>query len=319
MASSTPATKSKAAQKKPPQTQRKSAKSQAKAEDGSTDEEDNKESYLKVRVNWNIEICQAIVATILENQTVRQKLYPSPGPNPSAIEGGGMKKSEAHWEICVAIFTDHEEYGDVFKAALKAQSARDIKKHREPWTRAIKGQLQWMELKTNEIRTAMGKTGMGLTKANDINMELDSDIINAWKKTPWFFDFHDIIGEHPNIVLAGIGNSAAGFNIDQDLLGINDADLDSSSGAAPSDTNNTSGLGDGNDNEIEKFGSAAKKRKGGSWDIESEDEEIVVVDEGKQAKQANDTPKPSRKTGPQKSNTKPAETPAKRPKKIEDG
>ncbi|KAL0564352.1 hypothetical protein V5O48_017696 [Marasmius crinis-equi] len=278
------------------------------------------------RINWG-EVAQSVVSTILEESSIKQKLYPSPGPNPSTTEGGGAKKSEAHWEICQAIFTEHDIYKDDFRAALEAKTAKDIKRDRDPWIRAMKSQLRRMELKTAEIRNAMGQTGMGLKSADQINMDADSNITNAWKKYgekfPWFFQFRDIIAERPNVVLTGVGNSTTDIDIEQDILGQDDDDGDLSSIIATSDMNDVGEPGDDGEDDEDDVDEAALGTGAGSLGTKrrSDDisggpgEEIAKDCEEEREANAKLTKTASKKTGPRKSTSKPAEPPTKRAKK----
>ncbi|KAJ8076151.1 hypothetical protein PM082_022136 [Marasmius tenuissimus] len=261
----------------------------------------NKKTDGKKAKNTRINLQEAIVTTIEDHKEIKQKLYPPPGANLSTADGGGNKKTVAHWQICEEVFSEHPVYKDAFKAALDANpSTPSGKKIRDSWSGGVKAQLRRMEIKTNEIRNAMGQTGMGLTSADDIDMNIDSSITNAWQmygeKYPWFFRFRDIIGERPNLVLTGVGNSSTPINLDGEsalddvdlsLPATSDYDADMAEDVKESVNDEMEEDGPGDEVSISKStgdGQKSKKRKA---------DEVI-------------TPSTAKKTAPRKGDSKPA-------------
>lgn len=120
-----------------------------------------------------------------------------------------------------------------------------------------------MEKKTREYIQEMGQTGQGIVKESDIDMTQDNEFTNKWgeprtsclllltylslaiirKACPWFFDMRDLIGERPNLIPPGTGNSRTVIDFD-----VNDSNSQHvSSHAAESDGDGLASMSDGDD------------------------------------------------------------------------
>lgn len=87
-----------------------------------------------------------------------------------------------------------------------------------------------MSTKTQEYIEEMGKTGAGIEREADINMDTPNAFTTKWGTYsygcytfvfdpndvpiaqikavwPWFFEMQELIGERPNVIPAGLGNS----------------------------------------------------------------------------------------------------------------
>ncbi|KAG1875695.1 hypothetical protein F4604DRAFT_1924758 [Suillus subluteus] len=60
----------------------------------------------------------------------------------------------------------------------------------------------------------MGKTGMGITREDKINMDMKNSFTTKWaiikEACPWFFDMQELIAECPNQVPVGLRHSQMG-------------------------------------------------------------------------------------------------------------
>jgi hypothetical protein len=87
---------------------------------------------------------QALVTAILEDAKIKQKLYPPPGANVSYQDGGGNKKTEAHWAIAKELFTEHKDHKDRFAEVLKLEKGdpKKAKRLKTVWCNAIKARIR---------------------------------------------------------------------------------------------------------------------------------------------------------------------------------
>ncbi|KAL0563408.1 hypothetical protein V5O48_018660 [Marasmius crinis-equi] len=311
-----------------PKSTKKAPSKRRKTDELSGPGDDKNSKGKKIRVNWDIALAEAIVTAIQEKESIKKKLYPPPGPNASTADGGGNTKTVAHWEICVEVFSDHPLYKEAFADALNADE-KSRKTLRDSWCGGIKSQLRRMEQVTATIRKEMGQTGMGLTSADQVNTDADSPVSNAWQKYgakfPWFFRFRDIVGERPNIVLTGIGNSATEIDLDFDLP----EDIASSEAPATSDydadlaDNDDVKEGDG-DSDVEHDQSQQPEGESTVLDMVESKGEGELGKKGEPKKPGNTKPSKAvekasttltKKTGPRKSESKPAVAPLKTGKK----
>ncbi|KAG2081072.1 uncharacterized protein F5147DRAFT_661003 [Suillus discolor] len=112
---------------------------------------------------------------------------------------GGKTKAAYHWAICVTLFKNHPDYHTPF-------SMSEI---------------------TCKYMDEMGETGAGITREDEINMDVKNSFTTKWgvylydnqlptvqhffmpaiikEACPWFFDMWEIIAERPNQVPVGLG------------------------------------------------------------------------------------------------------------------
>ncbi|KDQ53630.1 hypothetical protein JAAARDRAFT_136937, partial [Jaapia argillacea MUCL 33604] len=76
----------------------------------------------------------ALIGEIGNEIDIKKGLFPPPGANPRQ---GGKKKSEHHWKLCLALFSDHADYKTAFNRAAKGTA-----KERQAWSNKIKNRLR---------------------------------------------------------------------------------------------------------------------------------------------------------------------------------
>ncbi|KAJ3501484.1 hypothetical protein NLJ89_g9316 [Agrocybe chaxingu] len=184
---------------------------------------------------WNDEpqLSLGLVAAITDNPDIKQGLFPSPGGNVSTAKGGGTKKITWQWQLAEIIFKDHKKYGAELRKALDdsglqkawAEKIKNRLKTYEPqfsllFHKAISDTLSRMTQTTQKHIEALGKTGAGISRVEEIDLSKDNRFMTQWKLTavqcPYFFEMRELIGEHPNLIRTGIGNSTS--DIDLDIL-----------------------------------------------------------------------------------------------------
>ena len=52
-----------------------------------------------------------IITSIMENAVIKQIFFLPTGANASTAKGGSTKKTMAQWDLTVAVFQDHDKYG----------------------------------------------------------------------------------------------------------------------------------------------------------------------------------------------------------------
>ncbi|GLB34546.1 hypothetical protein LshimejAT787_0201110 [Lyophyllum shimeji] len=101
-------------------------------------------------------------------------------------------------------------------------------KLRNSWAEKIKNRLKRMGEITRGYMEEMGETGAGVARECDIDMTADNKFTNRWieikKVCPWFFEMRDLIGERPNLIRTGIGNS--GTDIDMGALANSEGEVE---------------------------------------------------------------------------------------------
>ncbi|KAM5539999.1 hypothetical protein V8D89_006331 [Ganoderma adspersum] len=150
------------------------------------------------KLKWDEELTWALITRINENAKIKRGLYPPPGPNPSTANGGGKPKSDFHAELARALFENHAKYGTQFEQA-KSDPAKLSK-----WAGKIKNRMNTLEKKTRRYFDMMGQTGQGITREEEIAMSTNSSIKTTF---PYYFEMLELIGQRPNIIHAGVGNS----------------------------------------------------------------------------------------------------------------
>jgi hypothetical protein len=77
--------------------------------------------------SWTHELTWALYNAIIENEDVKQGLYPPCGANASTQKQGGVKKSDHHFIVAEEVFTGHPIYGKAFEEPF-------AKDHRVVWS-----------------------------------------------------------------------------------------------------------------------------------------------------------------------------------------
>ncbi|KAF7372946.1 hypothetical protein MSAN_00501600 [Mycena sanguinolenta] len=160
----------------------------------------------------------------MENATIKQSLFPPPGPNPSTVKGGGTPKNVAQFQLCKLLLGKDEKYKDALA------QAEGNPKERASWSTKIKNRLRTMSQITRGYIVEMGETGAGIQSVAEIDMNVRNSFTNKWgaylrlnsplpalttmhppaeisKACPWFFDMRNLIAQRPNLIPTGIGNS----------------------------------------------------------------------------------------------------------------
>ncbi|OJA12556.1 hypothetical protein AZE42_12933 [Rhizopogon vesiculosus] len=147
------------------------------------------------------------INAITDDAKIKQGLFPPPGANVSIKNGGGKPKTEHQW----ALFTEHPVYSS---SSVLVKTAKD----KERWVNKIKNRLKkysCMITKTHEYMEEMGQIGTGIKREADINMDTPNAFATKWAQIksvwPWFFEMRELIGQRPNVIPAGLGNSETGF------------------------------------------------------------------------------------------------------------
>jgi hypothetical protein len=93
--------------------------------------------------SWkDVELSEALISAITNDQKIKQALYPFPGSNVSGSKGGGKPKTDFHWQLCQILFGVHDIYGP---ALQKVEECTDVKKCaalKRTWGIKIKNRLK---------------------------------------------------------------------------------------------------------------------------------------------------------------------------------
>ncbi|KAJ6476143.1 hypothetical protein C8R45DRAFT_1216876 [Mycena sanguinolenta] len=174
-------------------------------EEEESDEEDSKLGK-GVQVNWTDDkLSERLITAISENKSIKRALFLPVGPNTSTSKGGGKTKVAVQWQLCVILFGEDPKYKDAIAAATAP-------KDQLVWANKVKNRLHGMAKMTRGYINLMGETGAGLTSAADIDMSVTNKEIS--EACPWFFEMRELIGQRPNLVPVGLGNSETGFDMD---------------------------------------------------------------------------------------------------------
>ncbi|KAJ7835272.1 hypothetical protein B0H14DRAFT_3871181 [Mycena olivaceomarginata] len=161
---------------------------------------------------WNEDnLSERLLTGISENKDIKRALFPPVGPNASTSKGGGKTKVAAQWQLCIALFGDDPKYKDVIAAATTP-------KEQLVWANKVKNRLRIMARITRKYITEMGETGAGITCAADIDTSVTNSFTTKWQEIsascPWFFEMRELIGQRPNLIPVGLGNSESEFDVD---------------------------------------------------------------------------------------------------------
>ncbi|KAF8147407.1 hypothetical protein K438DRAFT_2027741 [Mycena galopus ATCC 62051] len=211
--SSTRAAKPAPVASKPPARVRKpseKAKDAKEIHDSSDDSEPEYTTASQIKIDWDNERSEKLLALIMEHTHIKRALFPPCGPNASTANGGGKSKASAHYDLCKLLLGEEAEYKDVL------DRADSNPKNRTVLGLKIKNRLRAMTRTTRDYITEMGETGAGIDNAAQIDMNVSNAFTNKWaeirKDCPWFFDMRNLIAQRPNLVPTGVGNSTTGVN-----------------------------------------------------------------------------------------------------------
>lgn len=88
---------------------------------------------IKLHCSWTDELCLLMIAEITNSEIIKQGLFPAPGTKAAPSNKTG--KNDYRWELCVAVFSEHPEYTDVFVEVAKNPERK------KSWTLKMKNKL----------------------------------------------------------------------------------------------------------------------------------------------------------------------------------
>ncbi|KAJ7135078.1 hypothetical protein C8R46DRAFT_1048023 [Mycena filopes] len=152
------------------------------------------------------ELSEQLLALIAENTDIKRSLYPPCGPNASSAKGGGKPKTGAQWDLAVLLLGNIPKFKDSIAAC-------ETPKEKLAYANKIKNRLSAMAKTCRAFNTEMGETGAGIQNAAQIDMAKTNAFTTKWEeisaKCPWYFEMRNLIGQRPNLVPTGLGNSAS--------------------------------------------------------------------------------------------------------------
>ncbi|KAH6885555.1 hypothetical protein BKA70DRAFT_1467350 [Coprinopsis sp. MPI-PUGE-AT-0042] len=162
--------------------------------------------------HWKGDRSFKLIQVVSDNTNIRRGLYPEKGQNVATSKGGGQPKTHWHWEVAKGVFTNDADFSEAFALALlPGPSATKSNPLQQKWGKKIKNRLDVMAGKVGKFITEMGQTGAGLESAEAINQNQNPQLWNKWleieKTCPWFWEMGDLVGQRPNRVWVGLGNS----------------------------------------------------------------------------------------------------------------
>ncbi|KAJ6470384.1 hypothetical protein C8R45DRAFT_937296 [Mycena sanguinolenta] len=167
--------------KPPPHNRKPTAKAKAKAEASDTSSTDSEAdpkpaksstpAYTVLELYWKDEdpvLSLEFVVQIMQDKLIKQVLFPLCGLNAQTKEGGGITKVTAHWNLMATIMRDYS--------------------------------------------AEIGETGAGITSAAEVDSSKTNAFTTKWAEIkascPWFFDMCNLIAQHPNLILTGLGDNS---------------------------------------------------------------------------------------------------------------
>ncbi|KAK7471958.1 hypothetical protein VKT23_000065 [Stygiomarasmius scandens] len=173
-------------------------------------------------IDWTPSLSALLLTRIIEDEKIKNGLYPGPGANQSTAKGGGLTKIDHQFSLFVAVFGDDEDW----KPKIAEAQSQDPKKKaaasklRTYLATKIKNRLNKMATTTRSITQALGQTGAGIRSADEIDMSQKNDFTAVWAKyasnAPWYFEMRDLIAERPNSNPVGLGNGLT--EVDSSIL-----------------------------------------------------------------------------------------------------
>jgi len=127
-----------------------------------------------MRNSWKEDgLSEKLLASITDDPSIKQGLFPSPGANVSLSKGGGKKKTTWQWQLAQLIFSDHPKYSLTIKCA-------STPKLQGVWSDRICNRLKKMAVITQGYIHDMGQTGAGISNEDKVNMEMNNKFMNKW-------------------------------------------------------------------------------------------------------------------------------------------
>ncbi|KAJ7699412.1 hypothetical protein B0H16DRAFT_1749446 [Mycena metata] len=227
--------------KKPPAASRSSPARERKPTEKSKAEAEKKRKNKKkmvdddtiLGVNWkkHPELSEKLIAIVLEVKAIKQSLFPPCGPNASTTKGGGKPKATAHWELCLLLLGKLPGYEESLAAAANVPADKQAYANKMNNRISTMGKITvpicrratvtdngppvalcLFRHSTRRYNREMGETGAGIARAADIDMSSQNAFTTKWAAIsavcPWYFDMRDLIGQRPNLVPTGLGNSS---------------------------------------------------------------------------------------------------------------
>lgn len=129
-----------------------------------------------------------LLTAVTNNDEIRKGLFPPPSAEPNR-KNGGKYKTDFQYQAAEALFKDNPEYSAAFNnattAAQKAVWTTKIKNKIAKYvpclvTRADADTFQSMIMACKKYRKQMGQTGEGITREEEIDMELENEFTTKW-------------------------------------------------------------------------------------------------------------------------------------------
>jgi hypothetical protein len=93
--------------------------------------------------SWkDVELSEALISAITNDQKIKQALFPSPGSNVSGSKGGGKPKTDFHWQLCQILFAAHDTYGPALQRVEECTNAKKHAASKRTWGIKIKNRLK---------------------------------------------------------------------------------------------------------------------------------------------------------------------------------
>ena len=87
-------------------------------------------------INWDEKTTWDLINNIMDDDNIRQGLFPDVGGNVSTGKGGGKTKAEWHEILAKRVFSEHTQYGTLFARTANTTSGLKV------WTLKIKNRIQ---------------------------------------------------------------------------------------------------------------------------------------------------------------------------------
>ncbi|KAJ7475394.1 hypothetical protein B0H11DRAFT_2235347 [Mycena galericulata] len=187
-------------------------------DDKAVDEEDVSQATpaAAVDIDWNgdVTLTWTLIKGIEEDDDTRRALFPPPG---STKRNGGLPKKHYHQLLADICFKEHDNYKEAYAKAKKP-------KQRDIWSGKIKNRIKVVSDQTRQCIKMMGETGAGIESPKDIlpGTVLKTKWDEIQDKLPWFWNVRSLIGERPNLMPVGIGNTSSDMDTSILLPGHND-------------------------------------------------------------------------------------------------
>ncbi|KAF8150272.1 hypothetical protein K438DRAFT_2085518 [Mycena galopus ATCC 62051] len=154
---------------------------------------------------WDADLSAKLIALVNKNQAIKQSLFPSCRSNASTKKGGGKPKTVTQFDLAMLLFTDLEGFTEAMAACKTA-------KERQVFGNKVKNRLSIMAQMSRDFNKEMGETGAGIKHALKIDTQVDNEPTAISAECPWYFEMRELIGQRPNLVPTGLGDSTTLIN-----------------------------------------------------------------------------------------------------------